>query len=757
MALQYSKQLLLMVVVAVFHTKAKAATQPPNCPTKCGSVTIPFPFGTTKDCSLDNTFLINCNETSSTTSNSTTLIPFLPNTNQSVLNISLENGTLRVAWPVASDCYTEKGTLMNQKLQDINMTYFPLSPTRNKLIAVGCDTVGVFFATGSDGETYTSGCVALCNRRDDIVVNESCSGTGCCEVSIPHGHVLTEVVYASRSIFKNHLVVHNFNPCGYAFLVEDGNYRLAYKDLVELEMEFPVLLDWAIGNKTCEQAKKDISSYACKADKSTCHQAATKKLGYLCKCLDGYRGNPYLNHGCQDIDECEESNDCVNRTCVNRPGSYYCKCPTGYEGDGKNNGTRCSLKSRKEHMLIIALSVSVSVVGLLMGSIYAYWALKKIKLIKLKEQFFQQNGGLLLQQQLVKYGGSTETTKIFTAEELNKATNNFDEENIVGQGGQGTVYKGVLQDNRTLAIKKSKINDSSQVEPFINEVILLSQINHRNVVKLLGCCLETEVPLLVYEFIPNGTLYEHLHDLNQSIKLSWKTRLRIAKETAGVLAYLHSAASTPIIHRDVKSTNILLDDNLTAKVSDFGASRMVPLDKTQITTLVQGTMGYLDPEYFQTSQLTEKSDVYSFGVVLAELLTGKKALCFGRPEVGRNLALYFVSSMKEGQLFHILDKNIDEPNVEHLKEVALITERCLRVKSEERPTMKEVAMGLEGILVIEEQQHWGSDKLPSEVTENKLNAAPSVINVEHGVGGSGINSSDSYSINQISMSGIGGR
>ncbi|KAI5405828.1 hypothetical protein KIW84_052550 [Lathyrus oleraceus] len=403
------------------------------------------------------------------------------------------------------------------------------------------------------------------------------------------------------------------------------------------------------------------------------------------------------------------------------------------------------------------VGVSVSVVGLLMGSIYAYWALKKIKLIKLKEQFFQQNGGLLLQQQLVKYGGSTETTKIFTAEELNKATNNFDEENIVGQGGQGTVYKGVLQDNRTLAIKKSKINDSSQVEPFINEVILLSQINHRNVVKLLGCCLETEVPLLVYEFIPNGTLYEHLHDLNQSIKLSWKTRLRIAKETAGVLAYLHSAASTPIIHRDVKSTNILLDDNLTAKVSDFGASRMVPLDKTQITTLVQGTMGYLDPEYFQTSQLTEKSDVYSFGVVLAELLTGKKALCFGRPEVGRNLALYFVSSMKEGQLFHILDKNIDEPNVEHLKEVALITERCLRVKSEERPTMKEVAMGLEGILVIEEQQNWGSDKLPSEVTENKLNAAPSVINVEHGVGGSGINSSDSYSINQISMSGIGGR
>jgi serine/threonine protein kinase len=329
--------------------------------------------------------------------------------------------------------------------------------------------------------------------------------------------------------------------------------------------------------------------------------------------------------------------------------------------------------------------------------------LKKRSLVKLKEHFFQQNGGLLLQQQIAKHGGSAGTPKVFTIEELNKATNNFNEGRILGQGGQGTVYKGVLQDNRIVAIKKSTISDENQIEPFINEVVILSQINHRNVVKLLGCCLETEVPLLVYEFISNGTVYDHLHDQNQSIKLTWNTRLRIATETAGVLAYLHSAVSTPIIHRDIKSTNILLDGNLIAKVSDFGASKIVPIDHSQINTLVQGTLGYLDPEYFQTSMLTEKSDVYSFGVVLAELLTGKKALCFSRPDVERSLAMHFVSSMKEDCLLHILDSNIDWEDVNHLKEVAIIVERCLKMNSEERPTMKEVAMELEGILGIEEQ------------------------------------------------------
>ncbi|KAL7246087.1 hypothetical protein ACSBR2_001256 [Camellia fascicularis] len=305
------------------------------------------------------------------------------------------------------------------------------------------------------------------------------------------------------------------------------------------------------------------------------------------------------------------------------------------------------------HFILGGISISVSL--LLFGGSWLYWGHRQKNIINLREKFFQQNGGIMLQQQLSIREGSVQSAKIFTAEDLKKATNNYHESRILGQGGQETVYKGVIPDNTVVAIKKSKVakQSQSQIEQFINEVIILSQVNHRNVVKLLGCCLETQVPLLVYEFITNGTLYDHIHTVGGTSSITWENRLRIATKTAAALSYLHSAASTPIIHRDVKSTNILLDNNYIAKVSDFGSSRLIPVDQTQLTTLVQGTLGYLDPKYFQTSQLTERSDVYSFGVVLVELLTGKKAISFDRPEADRNLAMYFISAMKEERLFEI--------------------------------------------------------------------------------------------------------
>ena len=219
-----------------------------------------------------------------------------------------------------------------------------------------------------------------------------------------------------------------------------------------------------------------------------------------------------------------------------------------------------------------------------------YKFIKRRREIKLKQKFFKRNGGLLLQQQSSSNEGNTEKTKLFTSMELEMATDNFNTNRILGQGGQGTVYKGMLTDGRIAAVKKSKLVDESNIEQFINEVVILTQINHRNVVKLFGCCLETEVPLLVYEFIPNGTLYQYIHEIEE-FSITWEMRLRIAVEVSSALSYLHSTTSIPIYHRDIKSANILLDDKFRAKVSDFGASRSVTIDQTHLTTRVQGTFG----------------------------------------------------------------------------------------------------------------------------------------------------------------------
>ncbi|KAL6952253.1 Wall-associated receptor kinase-like 1, partial [Sarracenia purpurea var. burkii] len=344
---------------------------------------------------------------------------------------------------------------------------------------------------------------------------------------------------------------------------------------------------------------------------------------------------------------------------------------------------------------------------LLLGTWWFYKAIKKRNNKKRKQKFFKRNGGLSLQQQLSSNEGSVEKTKLFDSKELEKATDNFNDDRILGQGGQGTVYKGMLSDGRIVAVKKSKIVNEANVGQFINEVFILSQIAHRNVVKLLGCCLETEVPLLVYEFIPNGTLLHHIQDPNDEFfSMSWETRVRIAAEVAGALSHLHNTASVPIYHRDVKSANILLDDKYRAKVSDFGTSRSIAIDQTHLTTLVQGTFGYLDPEYFHSGQFTDKSDVYSFGVVIVELLTGQKAISAARLEEGRSLATYFVQALEENRVAEILDPRILKEERrrgrdQEMVAVAQLARGCLNLSGKKRPTMREVALELEGIRIAQ--------------------------------------------------------
>ncbi|XP_022989770.1 wall-associated receptor kinase 2-like [Cucurbita maxima] len=678
-----------------------------GCDDRCGDLQIPYPFGTREGCYLNKNFLITCNTTHFDPPR-----PFLRTGNIQVTNISI-SGELQILHFGAKDCYPKNNSLDARRTSaTLNLSTFTVSSTKNKFTVIGCDTYA-FLSGQIEGQSYRTACVALCDNIT-TVRDGACSGNGCCQLDIPSG--LKGLRYRVRS-FDNHTDVFSFNPCGYAFVTEEDKFHFSAAYIRNFpQRQVPVVLDWGISNTTCSTANNK-SNCIC-GPNSMMVNVLPDGSEYRCGCLDGFEGNPYLPRGCQDIDECrdERLNDCKFE-CVNTKGNYTCNCPEGFKGDGRRGGEGCTRSSKSFVQVIIGVSVGFTV--LVIGSTWLYLGYRKWKLIKLKEKFFEENGGLMLQRHLSQWKSSTDTVTIFTQEELDKATNKYDESAVIGKGGYGTVYKGILPDGSVVAIKKSKLVDQSQTSQFINEVIVLSQINHRNVVKLLGCCLETQVPLLVYEFVTNGTLFDHIHDTTKHVPLSWKARLRIALETAGVISYLHSSASTPIIHRDIKTTNILLDDNYNAKVSDFGASKLVPLDQTQLSTMVQGTLGYLDPEYLLTSELTEKSDVYSFGIVLLELITGKKAVSFEGPEAERNLAMYVLCAMKEDRLGEVVEKGMArEGEFEQIKDVGKVARKCLRISGEERPSMKEVVMELEGLRVMAEHEWVDEENLVADGASN---------------------------------------
>ncbi|OWM81598.1 hypothetical protein CDL15_Pgr007636 [Punica granatum] len=290
--------------------------------------------------------------------------------------------------------------------------------------------------------------------------------------------------------------------------------------------------------------------------------------------------------------------------------------------------------------------------------------------------------------------------KGFSFEELEKAASNFEIASQIGQGGYGKVYKGTLADGTVVAIKRAQQGSLQGQKEFFTEIELLSRLHHRNLVSLIGYCDEQSEQMLVYEFMANGSLRDLLSDgaARHGSPLNFAARLRVALGSAKGILYLHTEADPPIIHRDIKASNILLDSKFNAKVSDFGISRLFPEAdadasvSAHIFTYVKGTPGYVDPEYFQTHQLTEKSDVYSLGIVFLELLTGMETISHGKHIVQEVLA-----ACRADLMFSIIDQSIGPYPDDCIKKLLGLALKCCEEEGEDRPMMLEVVRELENI------------------------------------------------------------
>ncbi|RCV27026.1 hypothetical protein SETIT_5G292600v2 [Setaria italica] len=696
--------LRLLLCLAVSVAPRAASQQPPGCRRQCGNVTIPYPFGIGVGChrgSAAGGFRLRCDDARRPPR--LTVAGY----GHEVAAISLPTAEATVLLNASRACYDRPGdpdgrvVSLREQPMALNGSAFLFSSMKSKFVSIGCPGLAYF----NDGDGYyVTGCMSVC-RPSERALPGSCRGDdGCCQSNIPLGLDSYRPYLGSfgrrrrgnRGRDQEATFLANSTACSYAFMVDAWWFWFAGSHFNRTgDFAVPVVLDWAIRDApSCAAARRDPGTYACRSARSVCLESSNGP-GYVCNCTNGYQGNPYVINGCADVDECQHRDEfpCYG-LCVNIPGSFICTCPSGSSGNATIQGG-CRPDNKFSSALKAAIGASAGVFLLLLACFSAHLWLQKRRLLQAKRRFFEQNGGLLLQQQLGSLAGAGVAFKIFSEEEIGRATDGFAETRVLGSGGHGVVYKGVLADGCEVAVKKSRVVDAKQVKEFAREMLILSQINHRNVVKLLGCCLEVEVPMLVYEYVPNGSLHSHIHGDGGESKLPPGARLRVAAESADALAYMHSSASPPILHRDVKSANILLDGNLAAKVSDFGASRLAPTGEAAVATLVQGTLGYLDPEYLLTSQLTSKSDVYSLAVVVLELLTGRKAFVPVEDEDEEEeggLAFVFITAAQAGRHREIMDPQVrEEVGVEVLDEAAELVMQCLSMVGEERPTMKEVA------------------------------------------------------------------
>ncbi|VAH12254.1 unnamed protein product [Triticum turgidum subsp. durum] len=664
--------MLLLLAAGAAAGAAEAATSTTTtrgCRPSCGGVNIPYPFGVGTGC-FRKGFEIECTKDG----------PVLAGSSLRVKHLSIHPDVSLVMLPIGWKCYNASSPTeaADSSYGETTMNkdgVYRISNTHNMLVVIGCDTMGYTASMKTDGgsasHAYYTGCMSYCNNSASAQ-DGLCAGVGCCHVDIPPG--LTHNYFKFNAY--DHSSMMDYSPCDYAFLVDRNNYTFRRSDLkMDTNRTSPVWLDWAIrGNGSisgdilsCNQAAR-TDEYACVSDHSDCLDS-TNGPGYNCRCSDGYQGDAYIVDGCTNIDECANPADyhCYG-VCTDTQGSYVCECPAGYRSHDPRK-ERCTQK------FPLAAQISIGAIsGILVLALLSFiYVLRKER--REARDFFRKNGGLTLKD--------ATSIKIFKMEELKPI---LKKHNLIGKGAFGEVYKGDV-DGVLVAIKKPIGDNALENNQFPNEVIIQSQVIHKNIVRLRGCCLEVDTPMLVYEFISNGSLEDILHK-DKSKLLNLDVRLSILQESAHGLSYMHSQTHTTILHGDVKPANILLDENFTPKISDFGISRLIAKDKEQTANII-GDMTYMDPVYLKTGRLTDRSDVYSFGVVILELISRKKAT---HSDNNSLVCSFQECHQRGGTSLKLFDPEIATAgNFEILDKLAQIAMECLHLDVDQRPSMTDVA------------------------------------------------------------------
>ncbi|KAM0916532.1 hypothetical protein ACQ4PT_010091 [Festuca glaucescens] len=435
--------------------------------------------------------------------------------------------------------------------------------------------------------------------------------------------------------------------CSYGMVVERSWYNFSSEDMLgylvlshKYPRGVPVILDFAIRNRSCPAEGQ-------------------QPLPQDYACISG------------------------NSSCAKPPGGdgYVCRCWDNYNGNPYT-----SLMAAKVSLLRTFVGISAFIVVIVL-MVLAH------QLLKLKK-FYEQNGGPILE--------GVKNIRIYTSKQLKKMTNNY--KVVIGEGHFGKVYMGTLKDKQEVAIKKTIKVDEGSKKDFIDEVIIQSGMRHKNIVRLLGCCLEMDVPMLMYEYVVKGSLYDVLFKSKDNVPVD--TRLRIAIGSAEGLAYMHSAVESTIRHGDVKSGNILLDESFTPKISDFGTSKLLSRGKSEKTEWVTGDKAYIDPAYMVHGILTQKSDVYSFGIVLIELITRRVAKYDDNMSYAKN----FVQACQDQRARNFVDNDItSEKDIEIMEMVSEVALECLKLNPEERLDMRQIENRL--YIIRGEFEQWTREEL----------------------------------------------